>query len=118
MVRVHGSDEGAVGWLHTEVMLQHLLVEKTAHGWRLSGIFDFEPSWVGPRDYELAAVGVFVAQGNGDLLKEVMRAAGMVCSPERIFAMACLHRYANLGWYQRLLGGPVTVMDTPQMWFG
>ena len=67
--------------LHTEVMAQHLLVTMDARGRRLSGLIDFEPAMRGEREYEFAAVGVFVAQGDARFL----------------------HRYSHLaGWLRRL----------------
>ena len=50
LVREADTTAQRTGWLHTEVMLEHLLVEATPSGPRLSGLFDFEPSWVGPVD--------------------------------------------------------------------
>jgi hygromycin-B 7''-O-kinase len=45
-------------------MSQHLLVTQTASGWRLSGLIDFEPAMRGDREYEFAAIGVFVAEAD------------------------------------------------------
>jgi hygromycin-B 7''-O-kinase len=110
---------GPAAWLHTEVMPAHLMVTEAAGRARITGLFDFEPSWVGPVDYEFASVGVFFSAGDAGLLGRVLRAAGREVSPERLLAMACLHRYANLGWYHRQLGGP---LDDPAalaaQWFG
>ena len=110
--------EGRTGWLHTEVMREHLLVERGPTGWRLSGLFDFEPSWVAPVDYEFASVGLFFSAGEAPVLREVLRAAGVQASPERLFAMAAMHRYANFGWYHRRLGGPESVAGLAEAWFG
>jgi hygromycin-B 7''-O-kinase len=60
--------------LHTEVMSQHLLVSETADGWRLSGLIDFEPAMRGDREYEFAAVGVFVAEGDARFLARTLSA--------------------------------------------
>lgn len=119
-VYVGGSDTsaGSMGWLHTEVMREHLLVEPTATGVRLSGLFDFEPSWVGPIDYEFASVGLFVSAGERAVLAEVLRASGSSTSPRRLFAMAMLHRYSNLSWYHRRLGGPTEIPALAEAWFG
>ena len=110
--------EGRTGWLHTELMLEHLLVEQTDGGWRLSGLFDFEPSWVGPVDYEFSSVGLFVGRGDPAILGAVMREAGVDASPQRLFAMAMVHRYANLGWYHSRLGGPLDLDALAEAWFG
>lgn len=107
-----------MGWLHTEVMRQHLLVEEGSSGWRLSGLFDFEPSCVGPTHYEYASVGLFVSCGDAEVLHEVLRGANEQVSAERLFALACMHRYANLGWYHRRLGGPLEPAALAERWFG
>ena len=111
-------EAGRVGWLHTEIMREHLLVRETPRGWRLSGVFDFEPSWVAPVDYEFASVGLFFSAADARLLAEVERAAGVSIAPERLFAMAMLHRYANLGWYHRRLGGALSHAALAALWFG
>jgi hygromycin-B 7''-O-kinase len=55
--------------LHTEVMRQYLLTAEGPEGaWRLSGPIDFEPAMRGEREYELAGVGVFVADGDSRFL--------------------------------------------------
>ena len=55
--------------LHTEVMREHLLVDQGPAGaWRLSGLIDFEPAMRGEREYEFAAVGIFVAEGDARFL--------------------------------------------------
>ncbi|MEM8882663.1 MAG: aminoglycoside 3'-phosphotransferase/choline kinase family protein [Planctomycetota bacterium] len=117
---VAGSDIGAgrETWLHTEVMLEHLLVRRTDEGWELSGLIDFEPSWVGPQDYEFASVGLFVSRGDASVLGAVLRAVGIRPSARRLFSMAMLHRYANLGWYHERLGGPSNVAEIAEAWFG
>lgn len=116
---VKGCDLGAgqTGWLHTEIMREHLLVEMTSRGPRLSGLFDFEPSWVGPVDYEYGAVGLFFSAGQPDLLHAVQRAAGREIDPERLFALTMMHRYAHLGWYHRRLGGPTDHAALARAWF-
>ena len=65
---------GAPALLHTEVMREHLLVEQRADGWRLSGLFDFEPAMLGDPMYEFASVGLFVACGDGRFLRRVLLA--------------------------------------------
>ena len=109
---------GRTGWLHTEVMLDHLLVTETTRGWRLSGLFDFEPSWVAPVHYEFASVGLFISQGDKSLLTEILRASGNEASPRRLFAMTALHRYCNLAWFHRRLGGPLSPAGLAEAWFG
>ncbi|MEL6185334.1 MAG: phosphotransferase [Myxococcota bacterium] len=108
-------------WLHTEIMLEHLLVSLDGSSW--CGLFDFEPSWVAPVEYELASVGLFVSRADGRLLRHVREGMGWASDPDRprrLLAMALLHRYADLGWYLRRLGTPESVdLDRlAQTWFG
>ena len=91
--------------LHTELMREHLLAEAHGGGWRLSGLFDFEPAMVGAPEYDFASFGLFVACGDGRFLRRALRAYGyrddeldaeLQC---RLMAYAMLHRYSNLRWY-------------------
>jgi len=95
--------------LHTEIMREHLLVEPDVTGWRLSGLFDFEPAMRGAREYEFASIGLFVSAGDPRALRSILRAYGCAeaaldnALQNRLMAMALLHRYSNLPWYlQRL----------------
>lgn len=108
---------GVQSWLHTEVMREHLLVETDGPDARLSGLFDFEPSWVGPAHYEFASVGLFFSAGDSAVFQAVMRAAGQTIEPRRLLAFAALHRYANLGWYHSRLGGPMNLQGLADRWF-
>ena len=96
--------------LHTEVMRQHLLAGEGTDGrWRLCGLVDFEPAMRGEREYEFAAVGVFVAEGDARFLTRTLTAYGYrrdQLGPEfrrRLLAWGIVHRYSNLaGWMRRL----------------
>ena len=95
--------------LHTEIMREHLLVEPDGSGWRLSGLFDFEPAMRGAREYEFASIGLFVSAGDPRALRRILRAYGYAeaaldsALQNRLMAQALLHRYSNLPWYlQRL----------------
>jgi hygromycin-B 7''-O-kinase len=95
--------------LHTEIMREHLFVERTAGGVRLSGLIDFEPAMIGASEYEFASVGLFVACGDARVLSCVLRAYGYAAHALdealscRLMAHALLHRYSNLPWYLRRL---------------
>ena len=112
--------------LHTEVMRQHLLVTDEPGGaWRLSGFIDFEPAMRGDREYEWAAVGAFVAEGDGAFLARMLTAYGYPRDQldrtlrRRLLAWALLHRYANLAWWMRRLPEPdrPTLDDLADRWF-
>jgi hygromycin-B 7''-O-kinase len=94
---------------HTEIMREHLLVVPDVTGWRLSGLFDFEPAMRGAREYEFASIGLFVSAGDPRALRSILLAYGYAAAAlehalqNRLMAMALLHRYSNLPWYlQRL----------------
>ena len=53
---------GQAGWLHAEVMFEHLLMTADDDKATLSGLFDFEPSWFAPVHSEFAAVAFFDAE--------------------------------------------------------
>lgn len=92
--------ERGTGLTHTEIMLDHLLVAPTERGWRLTGLFDFEPAMVLPLDYELSSVGIFFGGGEASVFRAVLVAAGV--DPDRpglarrIMALFLMHRYCNL----------------------
>ena len=112
--------------LHTEVMPEHLLVERRGAGWALTGLLDFEPSIVGAPEYEFASIGAFLTGGEGATLRAMLLAYGL--SPRdldpalarRLLAWTLLHRYSNLARYlaMRPPGPGVTTLDAlAARWF-
>jgi hygromycin-B 7''-O-kinase len=112
--------------LHTEVMREHLLVTPDADGWSLSGLVDFEPAMRGAREYEFAAVGLFVSRGDAGFLRRLLIAYGYAPAqlddalPRRLLAYALLHRYSDLRWYlQQLPSPPSPTLDAlAACWWG
>ncbi|MDN3247097.1 phosphotransferase family protein [Streptomyces mutabilis] len=104
--------------LHTEVMQQHFLVDPD--GWRLTGLFDFEPAMIGDRAYDFVGVGLFVTRGDPDLLARLTKSYGRTFEPAELLAYTLLHVYSNLPWYMRELGAPAegTLSSLAQAWFG
>lgn len=104
--------------LHTEVMQQHFLVEPD--GWRLTGLFDFEPAMIGDRAYDFVGVGLFVTRGDPYLLARLAKSYGHVFEPSELLAYTLLHVYSNLPWYMRELGAPAegTLSSLAEAWFG
>ncbi len=103
--------------LHTEVMREHLLVTPHPDGWSLSGLFDFEPAMRGAREYEFAAVGLFVSRGDAGFLRRLLTAYGYRpyqlddALPRRLLTYALLHRYSDLRWWLEQLPPPVPTLD-------
>ena len=95
--------------LHTEVMRHHLLAERRAGVWELTGLFDFEPAMVGDPEYELGSVGIFVTDGSPALFRAFLRGYGWARAEwgpalqRRTLAYTLLHRYSNLRWYLEIL---------------
>ncbi|MFI8949750.1 aminoglycoside phosphotransferase family protein [Streptomyces sp. NPDC053750] len=104
--------------LHTEVMRQHFLV--APDGWRLTGLFDFEPAMIGDPAYDFVGVGLFVTRGDPELLARLARAYGRVFEPSELLAYTLLHVYSNLPWYMRELRVPAegTLRSLAEAWFG
>ncbi|MFB7180042.1 phosphotransferase family protein [Streptomyces sp. NPDC056257] len=116
--------------LHTEVMRQHLLVNPD--GWRLTGIFDFEPAMIGHRAYDFVGVGLFVTRADRHLLGRLLASYGTGpgsgsgtgpgpgFEPAELLACALLHVYSNLTWYLRELGAPSDgkLSSLADHWFG
>ena len=117
------GDDGARVFLHTEVMREHLLVERREGAWRISGLLDFEPAMLGAPEYELASVGIFLTCAEPGFLRVFLDAYGAEVDDElplRIMAYALLHRYSNLRWYLERLPVPDDVGDLESLarrWF-
>ncbi len=117
---------GAEALLHTEVMREHVLVDAPRGRWQITGLVDFEPAAIGPIDYEFAAVGLFVTEGDAELLRSLLLAYG--ARPDqldaelrrRFLAFALLHRYSNLAWFLDRLPprpGVTTFEQLADQWF-
>ncbi|HEU4724954.1 MAG TPA: aminoglycoside 3'-phosphotransferase/choline kinase family protein [Candidatus Eisenbacteria bacterium] len=116
-------DDGRRVLLHTEVMREHILVERRGGAWRIGGLIDFEPAMLGAPGYEWAAVGIFVASAEPGLLAALLEAYGADVEdefPMRTMAYALLHRYSNLRWYlERLpaIDGAGDLESLARRWF-
>jgi hygromycin-B 7''-O-kinase len=117
-------EAGARVLLHTEMMREHLLVERRDGGWHATGLIDFEDVLIGAPEYELACVGIFLAGAEPGLLRALLDAYGADAQddelPLRIMAYALLHRYSDLRWYLARLPVPGGVADLESLaraWF-
>lgn len=108
--------------LHTEIMRAHLLVDDRGD---LSGLLDFEPAMRGAPEYEFAAVGAFVAEGDPRFLGRTLRAYGYPAGRldpalrRRLLAWLLLHYYSNLPAYLERLPAPAapTLDALADAWF-
>ncbi|MFJ9691823.1 phosphotransferase family protein [Kitasatospora sp. NPDC101183] len=104
--------------LHTEFMREHLLVDP-ADGWRLTGLFDFEPAMIGDPAYDLVAVGLFTTRADPALFGRLLDGYGRPADPRLLMAYTLLHVYSHLPWYLRELKPSATTLDDlAQEWFG
>ncbi len=106
--------------LHTEFMREHLMVEQR-DGWRLTGLFDFEPVMVGDPAYDFAGVALFVTRADPRQLRRFYAAYGRAPHPPReLLAHALLHVYSDLPWNLRELPAPPRpcLDDLAEAWFG
>ncbi len=111
------------GLVHTEIMLDHLLVVRSGGRWGLAGLFDFEPAMVLPLDYELSSVGLFFSGGETAVLRAVLLAAG--AEPDRpgltrrIMGLFLMHRYCNLNFALSRTGADpgLGLEGLAQLWF-
>ncbi|MEV6489928.1 aminoglycoside phosphotransferase family protein, partial [Actinoplanes sp. NPDC051633] len=108
--------------LHTEIMRVHLL---TGASGEPTGLIDFEPAMRGAPEYEYAAVGAYVSQGDPGFLRRVLIAAGY--RPDeltadlrrRLMAWLLLHYYSNVAKYFEHLPAPAepTFESLADTWF-
>jgi hygromycin-B 7''-O-kinase len=121
-------DEGpAECLLHTEVMREHLLVERGPDGWHYTGLFDFEPAMIGAPEYEFASVGLFFSCAEPRLMRRVLLAYGYretdlnAALERRLLVYTLLHKYGNLASYLRRLPpreGATTLEQLASHWWG
>lgn len=92
----------------------NLLVERDGDRWRISGMIDFGDAMVGYREYDLLGPSVFLAGGEPELLRSLLRGYGYADSQldddlrRRLMLLQVLHRYSNFrsqvridGWESR-----------------
>ncbi|GAA3790181.1 phosphotransferase family protein [Streptomyces phyllanthi] len=105
--------------LHTEFMLEHLTVDPH-DGWRVTGLFDFEPAMIGDPAYDLAVAALFVTHGDARRLGRFYKAYGRTPhAPRELLAHALLHAYSDLPWCLRELPAPPRprLDDLAEAWF-
>jgi hygromycin-B 7''-O-kinase len=104
--------------LHTEVSREHLLVDDG----RLSGLFDFEPAMVGAPEYEFAAVGLLVSQGDAGFLRTTLETYGyqdFENLPQQALAYLLLHRFSNLKAFLEAVPTQARTLDElARHWWG
>jgi len=101
-------------FVHGDVHFGNVHVSGGVDDLMLSGLFDFADSLKGFCEYDFAAIGVLMIQGQGDLQREFFRAYGYADSEinielrRRMMLMTILYEYSSLKRYaDRLRPGAV-----------
>ncbi|KPI01949.1 aminoglycoside phosphotransferase [Actinobacteria bacterium OK074] len=113
-------DRSELTLLHTEFMREHLTVDPR-DGFRMTGLFDFEPAMIGDPAYDFVSVGLYVSRGQPRLLRRFYQAYGREpYDPYQLMAHTLLHVYSDLPWYLRELPPPPEPrLDAlAETWFG
>lgn len=86
----------------------NLLVEREGEMWTISGMIDFGDAMVGHREYDLLGPCVFLAEGDPNLLRSLLRGYGY-SEPQinddlcrRLMLLQVLHRYSNFRFQVRI----------------
>ncbi|WP_320781379.1 aminoglycoside phosphotransferase family protein [Streptomyces sp. CRN 30] len=106
--------------LHTEFIREHLIVDPH-DGWRLTGLFDFEPAMIGDPAYDLAGAALFITRADPRQLGRFYAAYGRAPHPPReLLAHTLLHVFSDLVWSLRELPAPPRprLDDMAEAWFG
>lgn len=107
-------------FLHTEVMTDHFMVNKAEDEFSISGLIDFEPAMWGDPEYEFAAVGLFISEGNKELFKRFLEGYDLIPDSQfhrRVMAYTILHKYSNLPWFIKFMPGGESIEDLAEKWF-
>jgi len=88
--------------LLSDITREHVMVDRVGDEWDLVGYVDFGDAMIGPREYELVAPGVEIVRGDGELLRELLLAAGYGDDElneelrHRLMTCTLVHRYLAL----------------------
>lgn len=80
----------------------NFLVKQVDGDWHISGLIDFGDAMLGLPEYDLLGPGVFLIQGDKQLLREFLMAYGYLPNEmtnllsHQLMALMLLHRYNNL----------------------
>ena len=114
---IHPKGRGQVslglGWLHTELLGDHVQVRGDGSGCHVAGMIDFADARVGHPDYEWPALVEFVFKGAAGCLRACLEGygrplgAGDRVESHRLAVWSLLHRYASLPRAVAAAGVPV-----------
>lgn len=84
---------------HTEIMREHLFLQRIRGEVTLTGLIDFEPSMVAVPGYDLCSVGLFLTAGEKGLFQRFRNTYGYREEAANLMRMLLLHRYSNMKWF-------------------
>lgn len=94
--------ELALGWVHTELMSDHVMVRGEGAGCHVVGLIDFADARVGHPDYEWPALVEFVFKGEAGCLRACLEGFGRtlgdggLAEARRLAVWGLWHRYGSL----------------------
>ncbi|MEZ4436336.1 MAG: aminoglycoside 3'-phosphotransferase/choline kinase family protein [bacterium] len=102
--------DAALGWLHTELLGEHVLVGGDG---RVAGMIDFADARVGHPDYDWPGAVEFVFKGEPGCLRALLEGYGLsggvlaALDPRRLAVWSLWHRYGHLKRAIDAAGAPV-----------
>ncbi len=109
--------------LHTELMRDHVMVEKHNGRWRITGIFDFGDAIFAPREYEFVSAGCLLGGGEPGMFSAFLEGYGYDPEPgfvRKMTAYLLIHRYGRIEWIKRYVPPPViprSLSDLGRIWY-
>lgn len=101
--------DGRRALLHADLHHEHVLLERRAGAWALSGVIDFGDAVVGHPEYELVTPVFLVVGPHPEALGALFDAAGFACderASRRLMAWSAMHRFNALSRYLPAPRGP------------
>ncbi|HZO86900.1 MAG TPA: aminoglycoside phosphotransferase family protein [Chthonomonadaceae bacterium] len=103
--------------LNADLHGDHILVERRAGGWQVTGQIDFGDAEVGPVEYEWFALCIDAFRGDKDVMRAFFAAYGWplpmeAATRQRVKLTMLLHTFPNIGKCAELAGKPT---DAPTL---
>jgi hygromycin-B 7''-O-kinase len=86
--------------LHADITADHVLLSRTAQGWRITGLIDFGDAMMGHPFYEFIAPLAFYCFGDPPASRALLEGYGLDLTPEvadRLTTYCLLHKFGRIG---------------------
>ena len=86
--------------LHADITADHVLLSRTARGWRITGLIDFGDAMMGHPFYEFIAPLAFYCFGDPSASRALLDGYALDLTPEitdRLTTYCLLHKYGRIG---------------------